>query len=105
MELNRYRGQFIEQGELRTLVLEARNLEEARAIGQRWNAAIQSEDDHRLEPLPEGYDAVTARQILGGISQSTLYRLLATRKLRRMPGRKIVVTRESIENFKRIGRN
>lgn len=52
-------------------------------------------------PPPAFYNEKSARTLLGGISRTSLYRELIRGNLIRVPGmRKILITRQSIENWR-----
>jgi hypothetical protein len=83
------------------MFFEAADEAEARKFCVRWGSGLEGKSTRpelAEEPLPEAYDEKTARQMLGGISKSTLYREIQDGKLERLPGtRRILVTRSSLE--------
>lgn len=88
-------------GALNRIWVEAANEDTARklcgATGFAF-ASIAGLPADASTPLPESYDEKTARQLLGGISRSTLYRELADGKLKRVSGTtRLLITRVSIE--------
>ena len=89
------------KGTIRRVFLEAETEDEAREICFRWGAGLEGlavRPEAKQEPLPVAYDEKTARKLLGGISQATLYRWLATGKVERVPDtRRVLITRSSIE--------
>lgn len=92
---------FIENGVLRHMWFEAVDESEARSTCSRLGAALEGETARlqvEHEPMPELYNAETARRILGGISRSTLYKEIVLGRLERVPGiRRILITRSSLE--------
>ncbi len=106
--LRKFSGIYVAGGEIRRVVLEARDMEEAKLLAAKWGVGIEGEavaftgDCPPL--LPVAYDEKTSRYLLGGISRTTLYAELATGRLQRLSGtRRVLVTRQSIEQ--RCGRN
>lgn len=100
--LKKFAGVYVADGEIRRVIYEAKDSEEARLLASKWGVGVEGETDafggETPPPLPEAYDAKTARYLLGGISRTTLYAELATGRLERMPGtRRVLVTRRSIE--------
>jgi hypothetical protein len=102
LALKKYAGVFVTDGEVRRVIYEAKDMDEAKQMATKWDIGIEGEatamPGDAPPPLPEAYDAKTARYILGGISRTTLYAELATGRLERLPGtRRVLVTRRSIE--------
>ena len=100
--LKRFSGIYVAGGELRRVILEARDLAEPKQIAAKGDIGIEGEavgfTGECPPPLPEAYDEKTARYLLGGISRTTLYAELATGRLQRLAGtRRVLVTRRSIE--------
>jgi hypothetical protein len=98
----KFSGIYIVAGEIRRVVYEAKDLEDARQHAAKWGVGIEGEaiafPGDSPPPLPEAYDEKTARYLLGGISRTTLYAELATGRLQRLAGtRRVLVTRRSIE--------
>ncbi len=86
---------------------EAADFNEARAQGEPWNVGVLRECEEELfatKVEPVAYNEKETRLMLGGISRSTLYRLLVAGHLERLPGlRSVQVTRASIERLARSG--
>ncbi len=106
--LRKFSGIYVAGGEIRRVVLEARDMAEAKLLAAKWGVGIEGEavalTGECPPPLPEAYDEKTARYLLGGISRTTLYAELVTGRLQRLAGtRRVLVTRRSIEQ--RCGRN
>lgn len=100
--LKKFSGIYVADGEIRRVILEARDLAEAKLFGAKWGIGIEGEaagfSGECAPPLPVAYDEKTARYLLGGISRTTLYAELATGRLQRLAGtRRVLVTRQSIE--------
>lgn len=100
--LRKFSGIYVADGEIRRIILEARDLAEAKQLAAKWGIGIEGEASAFSggcpPPLPEAYNEKTARYLLGGISRTTLYAELATGRLQRIPGtRRVLVTRQSIE--------
>ena len=100
--LRKFSGIYVAAGEIRRVVYEAKDITEAKQLAARWGVGIEGEavafSGESPPPLPEAYDAKTARYLLGGISRTTLYAELATGRLTRLSGtRRVLVTRRSIE--------
>lgn len=63
--------------------------------------ALREEMRRDASPLPESYELDKARELLGGISRSTVYREIHNGLLERVPNtRRVLITRESIEKRK-----
>ncbi len=96
---------FVVRGEARRTYFEATSDAEAREICVRWEAGLEGETvprEQETRALPEAYDEGAARQLLGGISKSTLYREIQDGKLERVRGtRRILITRASLESRSR----
>ena len=89
-------------GAIRRITFEAADEADARGVATHCNAGLEGETAKQHIPVPEAYDSETARGLLGGISESTLYRRLVTGKLERVPGEtRVLVTRRSIEQWGR----
>lgn len=92
---------FVANGEIRRLWFQAASEEEARAFCLQFNAGYEGlsrTPETEVKPAPEAYNATTARELLGGISESTLYRELSEGKLERVPDtRRLLITRASLE--------
>lgn len=102
----RYRAIFIINGAVRRLTFDALSPEEAEKLAATWGFGLEGEiGDEPQTHLPrpdvkEAYDVSSACRVLGGISCTTLYRILVRRQLDRLPAtRKVLVTRKSIERF------
>ncbi len=100
--LRKFSGIYVADGEIRRVILEARDITEARQLAAKWGIGIEGEaigfSGECPPPLPEAYNEKTARYLLGGISRTTLYAELATGRLKRLAGtRRVLVTRQSIE--------
>jgi hypothetical protein len=102
----RYRAIFIANGSIRKITFEALCSQEAEQLARNWGCGLEGEavEDAQVDsPRPvakEAFDVPSACQILGGISRTTLYRLLVRGKLERLPAtRKVLVTRRSIERL------
>lgn len=100
--LKKFSGIYVAAGEIRRVVYEAKDINEARQLAEKWSVGIEGEatafPGESSAPLPEAYDEKTARYLLGGISRTTLYAELATGRLQRLAGtRRVLVTRRSIE--------
>ncbi|MCB1103258.1 MAG: hypothetical protein H7A44_11115 [Opitutaceae bacterium] len=100
--LKKFSGVFIASGEIRRVVYEAKDIDEAKQLAAKWGVGVEGEtvtiSTESPPPLPEAYDEKTARYLLGGISRTTLYAELATGRLKRLSGtRRVLVTRRSIE--------
>ena len=100
--LKKFSGIYVADGEIRRVILEARDIAEARQLGAKWSIGIEGEatgfSGECPPPVPVAYDEKTARYLLGGISRTTLYAELATGRLQRLAGtRRVLVTRQSIE--------
>ena len=100
-QLKIFSAVFVVRGRMRRMFFEAADVAEAREFCVGWGCGLEGESmKPEVEPerLPEAYDEKTARQLLGGISKSTLYREIQDGKLDRVPGtRRILVTRSSLE--------
>jgi hypothetical protein len=86
------------------MTFEAESLEQARQLAIAWGGVGLEGQAPELNfasvsaPLPEAYDLVTARKLLGNVSRGTIYRWLLRGKLERHPDiRKVLITRRSIE--------
>jgi hypothetical protein len=104
--MNRFEAIYLVDGSIRRITFEAENTEEAQRLAGTWGFGLVGEarEDsiapHEKPVDPEAYDSANARQLLGGISRTSLYRLLARGKLSRLPDtRKILVTRASIDRY------
>ncbi len=100
-ELKTFAAFYALNGTIRRVYFEAQDDEEARALCAQWGAGLEgpaTRPETKTEPLPAAYDEKTARKLLGGISQATLYRWLAVGKLDRVADtRRLLITRSSIE--------
>ena len=102
LDLKKFSGVYLSEGQIRRVVFEAKDGGEAQLLAKQWGMGIEGEADAFAgevpPPLPEAYDEKTARHLLGGISRTTLYTELATGRLERLSGtRRVLVTRRSIE--------
>lgn len=107
MSLETYSAVTVEAGRVRRLWFEAPDAQAAQAFCVRIGAGFQGPAARPADtaPAPEAYDKKTACKMLGGLSESTLYRLLATGKLERLPGTwRVLVTRSSLERYCRGSR-
>jgi hypothetical protein len=102
----RYRAIFLVNGSIRKITFEALSMEEASRLAANWGFGLEGEEAEApssllvSSPAKEAFDVTNACQVLGDISRTTLYRLLITGKLERLPAtRKVLVTRRSIERF------
>jgi hypothetical protein len=100
-----YQAIFVTNGMIRRVTFEAMNQEEAQQLAALWGCGLEGEAKQPSKmpiapTLPEAYEEPVARQLLGNISRTTLYRLLVRGKLERVKDtRKVLVTRRSIERF------
>ena len=85
------------------MTFEARNIDEAHALAARWGAGLEGEVARGEAPeLPVAYGMAKARQLLGGVSRSQVYVWLTLGLLERLPStRRVLITRESIEKFRK----
>lgn len=106
--LKRYRAVYLAAACIRRVTFEAACLEEAQRLATGWGFGLEGETEEEpctvavphKSALPEAYGVEDACRVMGGISRTTLYRLLVRRKLERVPAtRKVLVTRRSIERF------
>lgn len=104
--LNVYSALRIEEGMIRRLWFEAPDETAAMNLCSRYGVGYEgpSQPPGSSAPLtPVAFDGKTTRAMLGGVSASTLYRLLATGQLERVAGTfRVLVTRSSIERFARF---
>ncbi|HTH46789.1 MAG TPA: hypothetical protein VMB21_04710 [Candidatus Limnocylindria bacterium] len=104
--MNRFEAIYLIDGSIRRIAFEAENTEEAQRLAAKLGFGLIG-DAHEESILPQeqpvdpkAYDSTNARRLLGGISRTSLYRLLARGKLDRLPDtRKILVTRASIDRY------
>jgi hypothetical protein len=93
----------VEDGSLQRIWFEALDEDAAKKLCLRFDAGYEGQSARpglKTSPLPLAFDSQTARNMLGGISVSTLYRLIATRQLERLPGTgRVLVTRSSLERY------
>lgn len=91
---------------IRRIVFEATGIEEARVLAQKWGFGLEGEIQveskvavsSQVEQM--AYDTQKACEILGGISRTSLYRLLWAGELKRLRGtRKVLITRESLSRY------
>jgi hypothetical protein len=105
--LRKYRAIYVAESCIRNVTFEALGCEEAKRLAVGWGFGLEGEV---MEEEPqrtkgnvgavEAFDVASACHIMGGISRTTLYRLLLRGKLERLPAtRKVLVTRRSIERF------
>lgn len=96
-----YTGVYVRDGRVHRMTFEAETDSAAQELAKQWGVGL----DGRAEvpelkslPPPEAYDEKTARQLLGGISRTTLFMELKQGYLERLPGtRRLLITRRSIE--------
>jgi len=102
----RYSAVGVVDAGIRRIIFEATGAEEARMLAQKWGFGLEGEI--QAEPMISmsnqveqmAYDTQTACEILGGISRTSLYRLLWAGELKRLRGtRKVLITRESISRY------
>lgn len=102
-DLKRYNGIHVFNGMVRRLTFEAATPEEAQQLAAKWEVGVEGEAPEAgavKSALPEAYDLKTTRQLLGGVSERTVWRWLICGDLQRIPGvRRVLVTRRSIERF------
>ncbi len=97
----------VAEGSIRPLSFEAVDLEDARkfaatlGFGLIGEAPVVANQSNIVAfERPDAFDVPQARHKLGGISRSTLYRLLKRGKLSRLTDtRKVLITRRSIERY------
>jgi hypothetical protein len=99
--LKTFSAVFVVAGASRRTFFDAADESEARATCICWGVGLEGEAKRpgaAPEPLPEAYDAQTARRLLGGVSRTTLYKEIVLGNLQRVPGtRRVLITRTSIE--------
>lgn len=103
-----YHGQYARGGKMRGISFEAEDLEDAIRIGADWGVGVTGEGSLAGSPAsqssheePAVYDLETARRILGNVSRHTIWKWLTLGRLERVPYcRRILITRESIQNFR-----
>jgi hypothetical protein len=102
-----YSGVRVLCGEVRQVRFEAANLDEARTLSAGCTMGLLGEihEETFVRPvLQEAFNEKETRQKLGGISRSTLYRLLAKGFLHRCPGTRLLrITSKSIEAYLSLG--
>jgi len=103
--LTTYSAITVEAGQIRRVWFEAPTECDARTFCVRIGAGFEGKSSgpvRDVAQLPVAYNEETTRQLLGGISKSTLYRLHVTGKLDRLPGTaRVMTTRSSIERYER----
>lgn len=104
--LKSYTAVYTLNGTLRRLHFEAVSDSEAQRVCATWGAGLEGPASFPrnaiADAMPVAYNEKTARKLLGGISQATLYRWLAIGKVERVPDtRRILITRSSIERQSR----
>ena len=95
---------YVEAGTVRRIWFESASEEAARAFCVRFNFGLEGPATRPSDslPTPAFYNEKSARTLLGGISRTSLYRELIRGNLVRVPGmRRILITRQSIENWRR----
>lgn len=104
--LKRFSAVFCVQASIRRVTFEAFSLDEAQGLASTWGFGLEGEAsaepdrDIRSHVPAEALDVKSACRVLGGISRTTLYRLLVKGQLERLPAtRKVLVTRRSIERY------
>lgn len=100
--LKTFSAVHVTAGSVRRIYYEAANAGEAHELAMKWNIGLEGEAmrPESAEPPPEAFNEETTRRLLGGISESTLYREIVRGNLERVPGiRKLLVTRKSIERW------
>lgn len=106
LKLKRFGAVFCVQASIRRVTFEALSLDEAQQLAASWGFGLDGESS--LEPdvedadhvVAEALDVKSACRVLGGISRTTLYRLLVKGQLERLPStRKVLVTRRSIGRY------
>lgn len=99
-----YAAVRVVSGSIRRLWFEATGEPEAREFCASVNAGYEGPADRpeNNEPLPNSYPEDVARRLLGGISRSSLYRMVIRGDVDREPGtRRLLITRTSIERRRR----
>ena len=94
---------YVEAGTVRRIWFESACDEAARAFCVRHGFGLEGPAARPSDSLPPPafYNEKSARTLLGGISRTSLYRELIRGNLIRVPGmRKILITRQSIENWR-----
>lgn len=87
-------------GSIRRLWIEAASEAEARAFCASADAGYEGPADRprNADPVPEAYDEKTARRLLGGVSRTSLYKMVVLGEINRVQGtRRLLITRSSIE--------
>ena len=95
---------YVEAGTVRRIWFESASPEAARAFCVRYSFGLEGPATRPSDslPTPAFYNEKSARTLLGGISRTSLYRELIRGNLVRVPGmRRILITRQSIENWRR----
>ena len=95
---------YVDAGTVRRIWFESACDEAARAFCVRHGFGLEGPAARPSDSLPPPafYNEKSARTLLGGISRTSLYRELIRGNLIRVPGmRKILITRQSIENWRR----
>ena len=95
-----YAAKTILAGEIRRMWFEAPDEAEAKGLAVRFGAGLEglASRPEVAKPLPEAYDAKTARLMLGGISRTSLYKEIILGRLKRVAGtRRVLITRSSLE--------
>jgi len=105
--LTLFRGSFVSTGEIRRVLFEARDLNEAIELAHSWNVGVEFEVpggwggyESKPEAECEAYSLKEACRLLGGVSPITVYRWVVQKKLDRVPAtRKVLITRRSIQRL------
>jgi len=95
---------YVDAGTVRRIWFESACDEAARAFCVRHGFGLEGPATRPSDSLPPPafYNEKSARTLLGGISRTSLYRELIRGNLIRVPElRKILITRQSIENWGR----
>ncbi len=99
-----YSAVFVADGHVRRMTFQARDLAEATAMAARWGVGVEGLAVPAADapPPPVAVPLKTARVMLGGVSRGQVYIWLTIGRLARMPDtRRVLITLESIDRFKR----
>lgn len=97
---------YVADGTSRQMTFQAVDLEEAKALANRWSAGVTGEvialgGEETKSILPQAYTWKEAARQLGGVSRSQIYNWLALGLLSRLPStRRVLITRESLEKLR-----